>query len=80
MISRIGRVLAAVVVMLILLADVRPPVCQATSIFKPINNVTHSVTNTTKKVAKASVSTVKTVVTAPINLASKVGKTLTGKK
>ena len=76
MISRIGRVLAAVVVMLILLADV----CQAKSIFSPINSVTHSVTNTTKKVAKASVSTVKTVVTAPINLVTKVGKTLTGKK
>jgi hypothetical protein len=79
MISRIRRVLAAVVV-LTLLADVCPPACQAKSIFTPINNVTHSVTNTTKKVAKTSVSTVKTVVTAPINLASKVGKTLTGKK
>ena len=77
MILRIGRVLAAVLVMLMLLADVCPA---AALIFTPINNVTHSVTNTTKKVAKASVSTVKTVVTAPINLASKVGKTLTGKK
>jgi hypothetical protein len=65
---------------LILLAEVRPAACQAKSIFTPINNATHSVTNTTKKVAKTSVSTVKTVVTAPINLASKVGKTLTGKK
>jgi hypothetical protein len=80
MILRIGRILAAVLLMLILLADVRPAVCQAAGIFTPINKVTHSVTNTTKKVAKTSVSTVKTVVTAPINLASKVGKTLTGKK
>ncbi|MGA2799165.1 MAG: hypothetical protein ABSE63_16420 [Thermoguttaceae bacterium] len=80
MILRIGRVLAAVLLMLILLAEVRPAACQAASLFSPINSVTKTVTKTTKKVAKASVSTVKTVVTAPINLASKVGKTLTGKK
>ena len=80
MILRIGRVLSAVLVMLILMAEVRPAACQAAGLFTPINNVTHSVTKTTKKVVKASVSTVKTVVTAPINLASKVGKTLTGKK
>ena len=63
--------------MLIFLADVRPA---AASLFSPINSVTHTVTKTTKTVAKASVSTVKTVVAAPINLVTKVGKTLTGKK
>ena len=80
MLRRIWRVLAAVVVMLILLADVRPAVCKAASLLSPISAVTNTVTKTTKKVANTSVSTLKKVVAAPKNLLTKIGKTITGKK
>jgi hypothetical protein len=79
MVVKIGRVLAAVVVMSILLVHVRPAVC-GNVILNPVSSVSKSVTKTTKKVANTSVSTVKTVVSAPFNLLSKIGKTVTGKK
>ena len=79
MVVKIGRVLAAVVVMLILLAEGRPAM-GGNVILNPVNSATKTVTKTTKKVANTSVSVVKTVVSAPFNLLSKVGKTVTGKK
>lgn len=80
MILKTGRVLAAVLLMLILLADVLPAACEAASLLSPIYAVTNTVTKTTKKVANTSVATVKTVVAAPKNIATKIGNTITGKK
>jgi hypothetical protein len=80
MIEKIKQVLSAVVVLSILLINVQPTDCKAASIFSPITSLGNSVSKTTKKVANTSVSVVKTVVSAPFNLLSKVGKTVTGKK
>ncbi len=80
MIERTRKILSAVVVLSILLINVQPTVCQAASLFSPITYIGNSVMKTTKKVANTSVSTVKTVVAAPKNLLTKVGKTITGKK
>jgi hypothetical protein len=79
MIVKFGRVLSAVVVMLILFVEVRPADCKVISVTHTLASAGRSVTNTTKKVAYGTVSTVKKVVAAPGNLLTKVGHTLTGK-
>ena len=79
MVQKFGRISAAVVLTSVLLLGALSAACQA-SIFSPINAVTNAVTKTTKKVAKTSVNTVKTVVSAPKKIATKVGSTISGKK
>ena len=79
MFSRIGRVLATVLLMSVFSAAVAPCACEAASLLSPVYAVTNAVTKTTKKVAKTSVGAVKTVVAAPKKVVTKVGHTLSGK-
>ncbi len=80
MVVKSGRVLAAVVVALILVAAVRPAACEVPSLLRPISSAGKTLAATTKKVAKSSVATFKKLVAAPKKLLAKAGKKITGKK
>jgi hypothetical protein len=83
MVVKTTWLLSAVVAMLILLADVRPAVCEGGSIWNPFSSDSATEAKSKKNISKTSTkqpSTWDKVVAAPSNLLTKVGDTLTGKK
>jgi len=80
MVVKSGRVMAAFVAMLILLADVRPAACEVPALLRPITSAGKMIAATTKKVAKSSVANFKKLVAAPNKLLAKATKVIKGKK
>jgi hypothetical protein len=80
MVVRLGRVVAAVAVMLTFLVNVRPGMGTVPKLLRPIASVGNAVSTTTKKVAKTSVATLNKAVAAPKKMLNKVSSTVTGKK
>lgn len=74
MVVGIGRALAAIVVMLILLVDVQPTMGAVPSLLSPISSVGKMLATTTTKVVKTSVATLNMAAAAPRNVLSKVVK------